>query len=76
MNGESAQGQCVALVVEQQVVHLAGQGKQAAARSVGVCLVDIDFGVGQGLVELRHGGGVIVVAVGEEDIVHLTVHPL
>ena len=30
--------------------------------------MDIDFGLRKGPVELGHGGGVVVVAVGEEDI--------
>ena len=73
LNGQAAQGEGVPLVIEQKIVHLPRQGEQTAARPVGVGLVDIDFGFRQGLVQLGHGGGVVVVAVGEKDILHLRI---
>ena len=36
----------IPLVVELQIVHLAGQGEQGTARPVGVSLVDIDIRLG------------------------------
>ena len=70
LNGQAAQGEGVPLVVGEQALHLSGQGEQAAARPVGVSLVDIDLGLRIGLVKRRDGGGVVIVAVGQEDILH------
>ena len=33
--------------------------------------MDIDLRLGQGLVQLGHGGGVVIVAVGQQDILHI-----
>ena len=71
LNGHIPQGKGVPLVIEFQVGDLPGQGEQAAARPVGVGLVDINFRLGQGLVQLWHGGGVVIVAVGQQDVFHV-----
>ena len=73
LDGQLAQRQLVALAVVVQIGDLSGQGEQVGARPVGVFLVDIDLGIGQGLVQLGHGGGVVVVAVGQENILHLQI---
>ena len=64
----------IPLVIELQIVHLAGQGEQGTARPVGVSLVDIDIRLGIHPVEGWHRRGVVIVAVGKEEIPDL--HPL
>ena len=61
----------VSLVIEVQPIPLSRQGKQRVARPVGVGMMDIDDRLGQGLLQLRDGGGVVIVAVGEQDMGHL-----
>ena len=75
-NGQRTQGEGVPLVVVIEVLHLGGQGEELRASPVGVGLVDVDLYAGQGLHQVGHGGGVVVMAVGEEDVLHLALRLL
>ena len=68
LNVKGAHRDVVSLVIEVQPIHLSRQGKQRVARPVGVGMMDIDGRLGQGLLQLRDGGGVVIVAVGEQDM--------
>ena len=49
------------------------QGKQLRLRRIKVRRVDIDRGLGQGSQQRCHAAGVVVVAVGQQDLVHSAV---
>ena len=76
LNGERAQGEGVPLVVVVEILRLGGQGEELGARPVGVRLMDVDLHAGQRLHQVGHSGGVVVVAVGEEDVLHLALRLL
>ena len=71
LDGEGTQGETVPLLVVLQTGHLPGQRVQGGPGPVGVRLVDIHLGVREALLQIGHTGGVVVVAVGEEDVLHL-----
>ena len=71
LNINGAHLDVVPLVIEVQTGHLSRQGKQGVARTIGVAPVDIDGRLGQCLLQLRDSGGVVIVAVGEQDVGHL-----